>query len=235
LIESSKLPVRVYSDHGASLSISKQTTLESTSAERSNLRLVRASKYIQRFTLEIKHKLGKTHIVPDAFSRLASTMPAAKELELDFATAYNYTATLAEMSEDFRTQLLTGYTTDPAYRRIIEVLTQNDVADSNKADLPFSRDDKGLIWHSNNTTQLCIPDSLVGDILQIAHTEAGHPGFARTYERASSSWYIQKLRRRVRDFLRHCLECLVYQTRRHAPYGSLRGVRGGCRSTIVLS
>jgi transposase InsO family protein len=225
LIESSKLPVRVYTDHGASLSISKQTTLETTSAERSNLRLVRASEYIQRFNLEIRHKPGKTHLVPDALSRLASTMPAAKEPELDFAAAYNYTATLAEMSEDFRAQLLTGYATDPAYRRILDVLDQNDaVADSNKADLPFSRDDKGLIWHHNDISRLCIPDSLVGEILRIAHTEAGHPGFARTFERASSSWYIQKLGRHVRDFLRHCPECLVYQTRRHAPYGSLQPI-----------
>ena len=85
------------------------------------------------------------HIVPDALSQLASTMPAAKEPELDFTTAYNYTATLAEMSEEFRAQLLKGYTTDPTYGRIIEVLDQNDAAGSNKADLPFSRDDKGLI------------------------------------------------------------------------------------------
>jgi hypothetical protein len=151
LVESSKLPVRVYTDHGASLGIAKQTTLETTSAERSNLRLVRASEYIQRFNLDIKHKPGKTHVVPDALSRLSSTMPTAEEAELDFATAYNYTATLAEMSAEFRTKLLDGYAKDSTYRRIIEVLEQNDAIDSNppstsnRADLPFSRNDKGLI------------------------------------------------------------------------------------------
>ena len=46
MVESSKLPVRIYTDHGASLGIAKQTSLGTTSIERSNLRLVRASKYI---------------------------------------------------------------------------------------------------------------------------------------------------------------------------------------------
>ena len=40
MAESSKLPVRIYTDHGASLGIAKQSSLETTSAERSNLRLV---------------------------------------------------------------------------------------------------------------------------------------------------------------------------------------------------
>jgi hypothetical protein len=62
------------------------------------------------------------HIVPDALSRLASSMPPTRDAELDFATAYNYTATLVEMSEEFKTKLLDGYAKGPTYRRVIEVL-----------------------------------------------------------------------------------------------------------------
>src|SRR5438045_6236072 len=40
MAESSKLPIWIYTDHGASLGIAKQSSLETTSAERSNLRLV---------------------------------------------------------------------------------------------------------------------------------------------------------------------------------------------------
>ena len=103
--------------------------LETTSAERSNLQLVRASKYIQRFNLNIRHKPGKTHIVLDALSRLAGTRPPFMEAELDFAMAYNYTATLVEMLEDFRARLLQGYSYDPTYQQIIKVLDKNDVVD----------------------------------------------------------------------------------------------------------
>ena len=40
MAESSKLPIWIYTDHGASLGIAKQSSLETTSAEWSNLRLV---------------------------------------------------------------------------------------------------------------------------------------------------------------------------------------------------
>ena len=84
MIESSQHPVRIYTDHGASLVISLQTTLHTMSTERSNLRLVRASEYIQRFNLDIRHKPGKANTVPDALSRLANTAPPTNEAELDF-------------------------------------------------------------------------------------------------------------------------------------------------------
>src|SRR5438045_8792499 len=146
MAESSKLPVRIYTDHGASLGIAKQSSLETTSAERSNLRLVRASEYIQHFNIELCHKAGKSNTIPDALSCLASSMPAPKDPELAFAfadfvstdfpntgllstataTAYDFTATLAEMSDDFRQKLLDGYQQDKDYVRITEILDAND-------------------------------------------------------------------------------------------------------------
>jgi hypothetical protein len=45
------------------------------------------------------------------------------------------------MLEEFRTKLLDSYIKDPTYRRITEVLEQNNTVDSsNKADLPFAED-----------------------------------------------------------------------------------------------
>src|SRR5208282_6226811 len=89
-----------------------------------------------------------------------------------------------------------------------------------------TKDENNLIWHTrSDALRLCIPQSLIGDVLKIAHTDAGHPGAARTFERAVSSWYIRRLGQHVRDFLRHCPECLVYQTRRHRPYGSLQPIQ----------
>src|SRR5438045_6312901 len=87
MAESSKLPVRIYTDHGASLGIAKQSSLETTSAEQSNLRLIRASEYIQHFNIELCHKLGKSNKIPYALSRLAISMPSSKDTEPDFALA----------------------------------------------------------------------------------------------------------------------------------------------------
>ena len=71
-------------------------------------------------------------------------MPAPKDLELDFAfadfvstdfplmdltsiaTAYNFTTTLAEMSNEFKQRLLDRYLQDLDYARILDVLNAND-------------------------------------------------------------------------------------------------------------
>ena len=168
------------------------------------------------------HKPSKLYIVPNALSWLASLVLAPKELELDFASAYNYTATLVEMLDKFKAKLLEGYNSNSNYQRLIEVLEKNNANEAeDSASLPFSRDDNGLLWHHDDTARLCIPDNLIAEVLKIAHTEAGHPGAARTFERAASSWYIRHLSRHVRKFLRHCPQCRVFQTPRHAPFGSL--------------
>jgi hypothetical protein len=119
-VESSKLPIHIYIDYGASLGIAKQTSLATTSIEHSNLQLVHASEYIQRFNVELHYKEGKSNTIPNALSQLLSSSPIVKDLELDFTpkdiafvdlafanfgnlpTVYNYTATLVEMLDSFK-------------------------------------------------------------------------------------------------------------------------------------
>ena len=61
----------IYTDHGAALGIAKQTTMSTSSTAKLNLRLIRASEYIQRFrNLEFRYKPGKQYIIPDALSYL---------------------------------------------------------------------------------------------------------------------------------------------------------------------
>lgn len=75
----------IYTDHGAALRIAKQTTLTTSSTNKLNLRLIRASDYIQRFrNIEFRYKLGSRHVVPDALSRLSHTQAKNEsEDELD--------------------------------------------------------------------------------------------------------------------------------------------------------
>ena len=70
LVEAAKTPTIVYTNHGASLEIAKQTTLSIASTDKLKLRLVCVSDYVQRFLLVIKYKPGKYHIIPDALFRL---------------------------------------------------------------------------------------------------------------------------------------------------------------------
>lgn len=138
MIESCQHTTQIYTDHGAALGIAKQKSLSTTSVERSNLR---ASEYIQRFNIELRHKDRKTHIVLDALSRFAqkSTLSIfADSLELDFEhayftngteSAYNYTTTIAEFSPDFKKRLLEGHLKDLAYVCVNTIILKNEALD----------------------------------------------------------------------------------------------------------
>ena len=111
LIKSSKSKVVVYTDHSATVDICKQATLTTTSTVRLNLRLVRASQYLQRFDLDVRHKPGKSNVIPDALSRLPSTnqhtaLPP-EHAELD--ALYAYTTTLVEIDQTFKVRIVKGY------------------------------------------------------------------------------------------------------------------------------
>ena len=80
---------------------------------RINIRLIRASQFLRQFRLEVRHKSGKEHIVPDTLSRLTSARPST--LSSDYSklntlyTDYDYTSTQVQISEVFRTQLTEAY------------------------------------------------------------------------------------------------------------------------------
>ena len=200
LVESSKHAVVIQTDHSAILNIMKQSSITSTtSTMRMNVRLVRASQFLCQFQLDVRHKPGKEHIVPDALSSLASviklTLPKDHpELDVLYAcatqalpseTPYSYTATMVEMSESFCDRLLLGYDTDPHWKRIASIVDDNTKHNGEGADLSFfCGTDEAFIFHQNKFTgleRLCIPQALVKDIFEIAHGE-GHPRFERSFD-----------------------------------------------------
>ena len=61
----------IFIDHSAIINIAKQTSLIIFLINKLNLRLVRASNYIQRYSIDIRHILNKSNIVSNALSRLA--------------------------------------------------------------------------------------------------------------------------------------------------------------------
>ena len=80
---------------------------------RMNLCLVRASQFFQQFRLDVRHKPGKEHIIPDALSRLASTNVGCSDAfhsELDALFTYN--ATLIEIHPALISRILAGYEDD---------------------------------------------------------------------------------------------------------------------------
>ena len=120
IIESSKASVIIQTDHSVILDILQQSSITfTTSMMRLNLRLVRASQFLQQFKLEVRHKPGKEHIIPDALSRLANSNtghvdPQHSELEVLFT----YSTTLVELHPTLISRILAGYEADPWWARL---------------------------------------------------------------------------------------------------------------------
>ena len=102
MLESAEKPTIVYTDHSATLGIVHQSSLTSTtSIDKMNLQLVRASKYLQRFCLDVRHKAGKMNVVPDALSRLVSTSTSnLLDQSLDSLAVDALTITIQSRLED---------------------------------------------------------------------------------------------------------------------------------------
>ena len=237
MIEASDHPTIIYMDHGASLAIARQISLTTSSTDQLNLGLVRASQYLQQFRLDVYHKAGKLHLVPDALSRLQARQSRATNEELVgsdagildslTADAHPTAITTVEMDNTFRRRVQDGYEQDGRWKRIKNILQDNESRGDNAMNLPFVID-MHLIYYEDPEwgRRLCIPDydGLIKDVFEMAHDEAGHPGYSRTHERIIQMIFVQRLSQRLHEYLRHCPRCRLNQTPRHRPYGTLQPI-----------
>lgn len=234
MIESAQQPPIIYTDHGAAVGISRQESLSTSSTDKLNLRLIRASEYIQRFNIIIRHKPGKNHVVPDALSRLATESdpdPGPEEGELDALSAtvesvFNLSS-VVEISKEFRERIIEGYKKESAWVKVQDAISKA-AQDGTKTAF---REEDGLLYledghttsHAFQPRRLCLPQAVLKEVFQAAHSSS-HLGFHRSYEILSSVYYIRGLTSNLKAFIKHCPECQVNQTRRHKPHGSLQPI-----------
>ncbi|MGI0135223.1 MAG: integrase zinc binding domain-containing protein [Candidatus Micrarchaeaceae archaeon] len=200
------------------------------SIEKLNLRLVRASEYMALFDLYVRHKPGKDHLVPDALSRLPASgsphpLEAKGELDALHTEPYAFIALTVQMSNTFKRKILKGYAEDSMWTRTLTTVKANAALGQNAASLPFELQD-GLLFRidaQDSPPRLCIPPNCLQDIFEPLHRN-NHIGYAKMHALIISSFYIWRLKHHLRAYLLHCPECLVFQTRRHAPYGSLQPI-----------
>ena len=216
----------VFIDHDVALEIVKQISMTIVSINKFNFRLVKTFDYIQRFELKIRHKFDKQHIVFDALFKLVNInidVASVDESELNVL----FITILVQMKKDFRRKLIADYITNLNWKKIFDVLNKQII--ENNAHFSFYQKNN-LIFRSNNITfddhafesrRLCIFATIISNILTTIHNES-HVEFARCYEKIASSYYIRDLSRYLRDFLKHCFKCQIFQTRRHRSYDSFQ-------------
>lgn len=216
--------------------IVKQITLSTSSTNKLNLRLIRASDYIQRFNIVLRHKSEKMHIVPDVLFRLPTDnfenkLDSKKELDVLFIIS------VVEMNDEFRIKIIEEYKTDPIWRKVAQTIDTEDgtrLLFCRENDLIYRLEGYASGDHALIPRRLCISKTVIKDILDTAH-DSNHGGFARCYERVASSYHVKNLANHFREYLRHCSACQVNQTRRHKPYDSLQPVLSSSISFHILT
>ncbi|TAQ83100.1 hypothetical protein B7494_g8576 [Chlorociboria aeruginascens] len=237
-IESTRCPpVVFYVDHGPLVGASQHSSLtRTTSVSKLNLKLVRASEFLSTLPIKLYYKPGKSHVVPDALSRLptvrySDSAPLLHPIgELDalhasVAEAYVCTASLISMAPELKNRMSAGYSLDTRWSKILQILKAEAKA-SDLTDLPFELHDN-LIYRKSQDgipRRLCVPSNCLKDIFTEAHDQNGHPGFAKLHDIIHRSFFIRGIARHLKDFLKYCPQCEVYQTKRHAPFGSLQPI-----------
>ena len=85
-----------------------------------------------------------------------------------------------------------------------------------------------LLYHidqnSDRKSRLMISKALEEEIFELVH-RSHHVEFHQTYQHIAESLYIRKLSIRLRKFIEHCSNCLLYQTRRHQSYEELQFIK----------
>lgn len=83
------------------------------------------------------------------------------------------------------------------------------------------RDDLLNFLEPDGSEGLCIPTTLVADIIHEANGNQAHRGYHRCNHDIHFSYWIKGLARRLADYIFFCPRYDTYQTKRHRPYGDL--------------
>lgn len=223
LFESSKNPTVIFTDHSAALQIATQSSINTTSLIRMNMRHVRSSEYLNRFPLESRYKAGKINVVPDALSRL-DVNTADKRASIEQLA---FPISIVEIGSDFKQRIQDSYKTDVRCKTIFELLANNNELDQNSADLPFEIQNDILYAkpdEMHDRRRPVIPKSLQGEVFRQVHDNLGHIGFDRIHERLSNNFFLFNFTKALKAYLWHCRECQLNRTPRHRPFGSLQPI-----------
>ncbi|RMJ21267.1 Integrase core domain-containing protein, partial [Aspergillus sp. HF37] len=219
------LPTVIYTDHAATVGLSRQRTLQSESTENLNLRLVRAAMYMQQFHLHVLHRPGASNTIPDALSRLPTKGSSQQPFPADdldsFETPAYCAMSTVQLSDDFKQSLKDRYASDPRAASIIAQLKADD-----GTNLPYHLDGDGILHmerHDIGST-VYVPRSMAKDVFQLVHDHHGHQGIDRSLH-AMTGLTLYKGASLLRQYVRNCPTCQENNPTRHKPYGQLQPIR----------
>ena len=165
LIKTIEHPIIIYIDHSATIAIAQQFSLNTISVIKVNLRLIRSSKYLQRFKLNVRHIKNKTNTIPDALSRLVSSN-GKKETEENVLIAMTtsvYSIIIIHMADEFKTKIISNYAN--YYLKIIDFIIANNELNFYTTNF-FYVFKRGFLYYKNfeKELRLCISNNMTKNL-----------------------------------------------------------------------
>ena len=189
----------VLTDHIATKGIVERTTLDTSSADRANRRLVNCSIYLSQYQLEVQHLPGTENFVPDALSRLTAIDDAKgrpqgapildeiflADLQKEALNEVFFAEAEALMDDSFKARFSAGYREDSRWKNTIKQLKEGkaDAEGSYRREgVQFELRADGLLYHISthkNHRALCVPRNMLQEVLYAAYDERNHAGEKR--------------------------------------------------------
>ena len=132
MVESVEDPAIIFTNHRATTSIAKQTTLSLSNTDKLNLHLVHALQYLLQFPLDIYHKEGKLNLIPDALSQLLCMVQPTMTHEVNKDTLGAFHIALVELDVSFKKHIIDGYAQEEPWWCLIEMIQKHDRERDNK-------------------------------------------------------------------------------------------------------
>jgi hypothetical protein len=242
-IGSSEGSLTVFTDHSATKPIVERTSLETSSTDRANRKLVNASIYLSEFNLRVFHIPGIKNFIPDALSRLSApeTDLNAVRHRPDYTALDDVLVSIETMiSDETKARFQKGYLEDTKYKPVIQMLLNNtpddpeitverlngeDAVEASKRGVPFALR-QGLLYHeaTDGYVRLCIPKAMTDDVLKMAHDDRHHYGVDRM-TRELSNLAIPNLTYLIKKHIHGCKACCLGQTNRQQRIGNYLPIR----------
>ena len=129
----------IYTNHNVVLKITFQIILFTIFTNKLNFRLVRASNYIQRFNLNIKHKSKKQHVISNALFRFVNVNinRSLKKIVDEKKLNALFIASLIKINSNFKSRIIANYKFNLNWQRILAILNINVNNDENIVKLLF--------------------------------------------------------------------------------------------------
>jgi hypothetical protein len=219
----------VFTDH-----IALKSALQNNPRGRRSNRLNEWAMFLSTFgsRMEIVHRPGKAHNNADGLSRL----PRSEHV---------YPVTLVETSQALKRKIATDLQGDPYFGRIhqaIRTQIENTKADNNGPNTKLHKfrydPDSGLMFLTdrvNEADRLCIPKTMLRQMLKAAHDDHAHAGVSRTYDRLRNTMFFPRMLRTVREYVTTCPNCQLAKPRNHLPYGDLQPIESPSVPFATLS